>query len=226
MTTDCGSFCFVTDNGGGSYNSHDVDNGYTVLSSPIFDATLYVNPQLNYFRRYLNIFGKPQNDTMKINLSNGIDTVLIEAIDSSDVTNGTWVGSSFQISALILPTANMQLTVKVSDFAPGNLVEGALDQFEITGQIIDKITPTIPSVSDFNTYPNPFNNEVIISYNLTSYSASSVIRVKDILGREVFQQTLYESSGKIHFGKDLIAGIYLVTLENSKSSTTRKIVKE
>lgn len=227
VTSDCGSYCFVTDNGGEPYNNNDVDNGNTILSSPIFDATIYVDPYINYYHRFLDIdgFGQP-NDLMDITLSNGLTSVLIESIDATDPSNGTWVSSAIQISNLIAPTANMQLSIEVSDLMPGNIVEGAIDQFEITGVLWTKIDKTDESIISFSAFPNPFSNEITINYDLKLYSASSVIIVKDILGRELIRQKISDVHGKLQLGKNLSAGIYIVILENGNTSIAKKIVKE
>ncbi len=227
VTSDCGTFCFVTDNGIGPFNIHDVDNGNTILNSPIFDASIYLNPTINYYRRFIDVlgFGQP-NDTMTIRLSNGITSVTVEAINASDVQNGNWVAFTYPIASLITPTANMQLSIEVADYNPGNIVEGAFDQFEITGQLINKVNQISEISSALSAYPNPFNNDVIINYKLESYNTSSVISVKDILGKTIYTEKLSQSSGQLKLGKNLRPGIYLIVLENDQSTTFKKIIKE
>src|SRR6185295_7208641 len=92
VSGDCGENCYVTDNGGAPYNQHDVDGGYTNLYSPFFDATIYNNPVVNYYRRLLciNGLGTP-NDSMVISILNGTDSMNIEMIGPNDPQNGTWV---------------------------------------------------------------------------------------------------------------------------------------
>lgn len=227
VTSDCGSFCFVTDNGTGPFNTHDVDNGNTILNSPIFDATIYIDPSINYYRRFIDVLGFSQpNDTMVIRLSNGITSVIVETINPIDGQNGDWVAFSYPIASLITPTANMQLSIEVADYNPGNIVEGAFDQFEITGQLINKINQISEKNATLNVYPNPFNNEVIIHYKLDSYNTSSVISVKDILGKTIFTEKLIQLSGQLKMGKNLSPGIYLIVLENGQSTTFKKVIKE
>ncbi len=227
VSSDCGSFCFVTDNGGPPANLHDVDNGNTILTSPVFNASIYVNPTINYFRRFIDISGfGVQNDSIIIRLSNGIDTVIVDVADAFTIDNGTWVGVSFAVSAFLTPTATMQLSIEVFDNNPGNLVEGAFDQFEITGELINNINSDNAIRSDLYAYPNPFNNDIIIEYNLKSYTTSSILYIKDLMGRIVLRQPLSNSSGQFRLGKNLSSGIYLIVLESNQSSTIRKIVKE
>lgn len=227
VISDCGSFCFVTDNGGPPANINDVDNGNTILTSPVFNAINYINPYINYYRRFIDISGfGVQNDSMIIRLSDGTDTLIVEVADAFNIDNGTWVGVSFPISAFLTPTATMQLSIEVFDYNPGNLVEGAFDQFEITGELINNIKKDDAILSNLYAYPNPFSNDIIIDYNLKSYTTSSILYIKDLMGRIVLRQPLSESSGQLRLGKNLSSGIYLIVLENNQSSIIRKIVKE
>ena len=222
--TDCGPNCFVTDNGGDPYSSHDVDNGNTILTSPVFDATLYLNPTVNYYRRYMTFSGTP-NDTMIIRLSNGITTVDLERIAPDDFSIGMWLGVSFPIQSFLTPTANMQLSVEVMDNPPGNIVEGAFDQFEITGILLSKIDQ-LTIQNELSVYPNPFNSEILMRYSLKDYTESAKFIVRDITGRIVYQQKLAGSTGTIQLGKELLPGIYIAYLNNGSDSTVKKIVKE
>ena len=228
VQSDCGTYCFVTDNGSGPYNLHDVDDGNTILTSPVFDATIYINPYVNYYRRFLDLrsgMNQP-NDTMHIRLTNGITTVDFEVVDPHIFNGGIWTGVSQQMSSYITPTANMQLIVEVSDAIPGNIVEGAFDQFEITGQLIDKIENTVSKNSFLNAFPNPFSNEILINYDLADYTTSSSVLIKDMTGRLIESQKLTDRSGQLHLGKNLSPGIYLVILENGHNNSFTKIIKE
>src|SRR5205823_5881770 len=91
VSIDCEARCYVTDNAGTSYSDHDVDNGNTILTSPIFDGTIYTNPSIDYYRWFIDILGSgTPNDTMKISLTNGSTTVLLETILHNTTGNGSW----------------------------------------------------------------------------------------------------------------------------------------
>ena len=224
ITGDCGAKCFVTDNGGSPYNNHDVDNGNTILTSPVFDATIYNNPIISYYYRYLciNGVGTP-NDTMKISLTNGTNTVIIQAIDPNNPSNGTWVYSSFPIQSLITPTATMRFSVEVSDNAPGNIVEGALDQFEVTGQLTLNMNEPSRESSAFTVYPNPFTNEFTINISQIN-NPSAILTVKEAIGKTVFTGNA-AATENVRLGKDWSSGIYTITLQSLGSITTKKVVK-
>lgn len=226
VNSDCSDTCFVTDNGGAPYNSTDVDNGTTILTSPAFDGTIYQNPTISYYRRYLCINGTGNpNDTMKIALSNGVTSVELEAVEPFNPSNGTWVQFSAPIPGNLALTANMHLIVTVSDNAPGNIVEGALDQFEVNGTLINSV-PVSPITSDFSVYPNPFSESILISCNSVNNSTSSKVIVRDILGKIVFIKDGLGSNGSFQFGAEFPKGVYMVQLINGNEIISRKVVKD
>jgi choice-of-anchor B domain-containing protein len=228
VATDCGNNCFVTDNGGGSFSAHDVDNGNTILTSPVFDATIYVNPTLNYSHRYLAVSytSSQPNDTMFVRLSNGIISVIVEFFGPFNGTNGVWRPSSFPISSLITPTANMQLSIECADNLPFNIVEGAFDQFEISGQLLTGVSGIEKKENVLSVSPNPFSNETRIFYNWTSPTEKHSLIIRDIFGRIVCNRITSDQSGTIVMGQDLNAGIYFLSLDNEQSKQVMKIVKE
>lgn len=82
---DCRDQAMITDNGGGGGWDNDVDQGSTILTSPEFDATLYTNPVISYYRWFLNIGttnGQP-DDSMKVYLTDGTLTVPLELLGPS-----------------------------------------------------------------------------------------------------------------------------------------------
>ncbi|MBK7572364.1 MAG: T9SS type A sorting domain-containing protein [Bacteroidetes bacterium] len=226
VTTDCSDSCFVTDNGGAPYNATDVDNGNTILTSPVFDGTIYLNPTLSYYRRYLcvNGTGSP-NDTMRISINNGSTTVRVETVGPNDPTNGNWIQHTVLLSSLITVTSTMSMIVEVEDQSPGNIVEGALDQFEITGQLINSVPNTIGSES-INAYPNPFSNNITINYTLANYSNSIKLIVRDILGKTILEKSGLAGKGNVQIGAELPSGIYMIELTDGINRMTQKVVKQ
>jgi len=225
VVNDCSELCFVTDNGGGGYNDHDVDDGFTRITSPVFDLTSYTNPYLNYSRWFKELGGNPNNaDTLYIRLSNGITNSLVEAISYNAPGSGTWVNHSVQISSLLTPTANMLLTVYIEDKSgSGNPLECGFDKFQISdGPLaVDEITN---SEINFSVSPNPFGDELIIS----NYSENKIqeLKIIDLTGRIVFEKNISESSNEINLNASFLqSGIYLVQILSDKKSEIIKIVK-
>ena len=120
----------------------------------------------------------------------------------------------------------MQLTVEITDYNPGNVLEGAFDQFEVTGPLVSGIKKEAAANIKLSAFPNPFNDEIVIEYNLNKTSGKSFISIKDVLGKEVFKNSLFDKSGSIRLGKDLPKGIYLLTINDNTEVRTMKLVKE
>ena len=139
IESDVGDFCYVTGNDGSI--SDNVNNGFTTLQSPIFDATGFENPQLNYHRWFYlqdsNFL--PSDDTLYIYISNGIDTVNLETFTNNDVLEAKWQQKNFLLQEVIAPSAEMQLFYEVNDNGVGHLVEAAFDLFRL------KEGPPIPN---------------------------------------------------------------------------------
>ncbi len=129
VATDFGDYCFVTGNGGSGI-VNNVNDGTTLLTSPAFDLTGYTNPELRYYR-YLAL-QDGSNDTLRIQISNGIETVTVEEVRDGDPFEYGFHQSIANISALLQPTDNMHLIVSISDNpTSGHVVEAAFDLFEV-----------------------------------------------------------------------------------------------
>ncbi len=134
VATDFGDYCFVTGNGGSGI-VNNVNNGTTLLTSPAFDLTGYTNPELRYYR-YLAL-QDGSNDTLRIQITNGIETVTVEEVRDGDPFEYGFHQSIANISALLQPTDNMHLIVSISDNpTSGHVVEAAFDLFEVVEELV------------------------------------------------------------------------------------------
>lgn len=95
--------------------------------------------------------------------------------------------------------------------------------------IIDSTTTSIPvleGVEQFTAYPNPFNGKTIIQFELLDLAPSTSLVVKDLLGREVYQQSITQSKGYLELGDNWEAGIYFIQIMTDNAlSSPLKIVK-
>ncbi len=133
VSGDCTDFAYVTGNDGGSAGNDDVDDGNTVLTSPIFDAT---NNSVNYVEYYKWFAvgggnGGVSADELTISITNGTTTALLETITLISPNLNIWTHSTIDIAQHITPTATMQLIIETADIPMGNLVEAAFDKFSI-----------------------------------------------------------------------------------------------
>ena len=79
----------------------------------------------------------------------------------------------------------------------------------------------------FNAYPNPFNDKIVIDYQLqNNIKSEAELIVTDVVGRKVKNIKINETEGKIILEDLTDTGIYFVTIVNKNGSTKPlKIVK-
>jgi choice-of-anchor B domain-containing protein len=226
VSSDCSNIAYVTGNGGGSAGTDDVDNGTTILTSPVFDLSTYIQPYVNFSRWFYNGGGSgAPNDTLSISLDNGLTTVLIDTAMATSLGSSTWVNKTFKVSNFITPTATMKLIVKTGDVASsGHIVEAGLDKFFVSESPSGIIENKENNIS-LNAFPNPSTSEISITYDLKNLHSLAVMNVVDITGRIIEKISIGQASGTIVLNK-LTAGIYFINITNgSEVSTPVKIIK-
>jgi len=227
-SADCSNKCYITDNGTGAYNNHDVDNGNTVLTSPVFDASIYINPSIEYARWFVNSGGSgTPNDSMNIYLTDGSNTMLIETVTMNSPGQASWHDSNILISSIMPVSSSMQIIVDVNDQNPGHILEGGLDHFRITGQLnVGLRNLTSGSLNLMQAYPNPFQNKTAVRYSNTEVGDTR-IELLDAMGKIVEQTKLTAKAGEIFVGQGLSAGVYFVRIQSDFGhSETLKLIKQ
>ena len=123
--------CFLTDHGLGN---SDVDDGDTILTSPLLDASSSGTAILSYYRWYSSDTGATADDIFEVEISNddGSTWVDVETVGpTGPETGGGWTEKSFVISQFIAPTAQMRVRFIASDFGDGGIVEAGVDGVRI-----------------------------------------------------------------------------------------------
>ncbi|MFZ9943432.1 MAG: carboxypeptidase regulatory-like domain-containing protein, partial [Bacteroidia bacterium] len=215
---DCRDQAYVTDNGGGQAGSSDVDGGNTVLTSPVFDGTQFLNPYVNYYRWFFNAGGQGNpNDTLTVKLSNGTTTATLETVLNNSTGNGTWVSKSYQIAAFLAPTNNMQFIIETADWPGpgGHIVEGGLDKFEV---VEGPASVTENQFQAPTVFPNPSTGSFTVLNPLSQ--GDGLLLVSDLSGRIVEQVNFRQGESQIKFGDTLAKGTYLVSLQTQSGSTS------
>lgn len=212
-TGDCGNFAFVTGLSGASASSNNVDNGYTEITSPLMDLTSYVDPYINYSRWFASPSNVPvgNRDTLFIRLSDGVNTVTLEAVSNLTPGISTWVNSSFRVSNFIVPGAAMRLKVFIEDKPnSGNYLEGGFDDFSVTEGFtgIDENSETIA----FSIYPNPGNGTFQLSLSDKSPANSMHLTIHDYVGRLISSEEIVENEGHLYGSNQLNPGVYIIGL--------------
>lgn len=226
VASDCGAECYVTDNDGGGAWDNDVDQGNTILTSPAFDATQYSNPHVRYYRWFYNggLTNGAPDDSMKIFLTDGINTVLIESIGPNS-SSSQWNQVTYRIADYMTPTASMRLIVDVGDPGPVfNIVEGGLDKFEVVE--VTGISEGQSSAYGLSASPNPFEGQTMVRFSgLEGQSAQ--LQVFDMSGRLVQQKAVWPGMPGIWVGEGLPAGFYTARLmDEAGASAFIRLVKQ
>lgn len=152
VTGDYGRNCFMTGNGGGQAGTDDVDDGTTILTSPVFDLTNYTEPVLSYYRWFYNGGGSGNpDDSLIVSVTNGTQTVVLEKNNVSTAPLSQWLFRTYNLKSLIPLTSNMRLIVRTFDSPTGHLVEGGFDLFRIKDSTTIANVPPIVNFSASKT---------------------------------------------------------------------------
>lgn len=137
VTNDYGMECFTTGNGGGAAGNDDVDNGTTILTSPVFDLTTYTEPYVKFYRWFYNGGGTgTPNDNLVVKITNGTATATIETLAYNTPNSNQWNFRDARVEDYVSVTATMQFIIETGDLsASGHLVEAGLDLFRITDSV-------------------------------------------------------------------------------------------
>lgn len=224
LADDFGLKCFVTGNNGSSVAANDdVDFGSSSLTSPAFDVSGYTDPYIRYSRWFFDGSenGNVPDDVMSIKINNGSQQVVLENVSSSA---NQWTPRQFRISDFITPTNNMRLIVDVSDLSLGNpnIVEGALDKFEVLEASILSVNE-LEAIQNLSVYPNPSNGVLHVKFNNPT-EESVQVSILNMLG-EIVATKPAEKLLQHDVVFDLSnqpQGLYLVRLKTEHSEKTLK----
>jgi len=217
---DCGEQAYVTGNGGGGPGADDVDDGNTVLSSPLFDLTSVWAPALRYHRWFFNDGGAgTPNDRMRISLDNGTTTVVLEEITASGSASG-WIARNYLVENFIEPSSTMRLVVFIVDDNPGHLVEGGFDRFEVVST--SGVGIGEPATTAFNVYPNPTEGRVRVALD---HDQEGSLIIMDATGRMVLGPVRVQG-GSLELDLRVPAGTYMAqcTLASGERIIRRLVI--
>ncbi len=205
-TGDCSDFCFVTGNNGGGFNTDDVDNGFTQLTSPFFDLSSYSDPYINYERWFADFGG---GDSMRISLSNGTISNTIETIIFATPGSSAWQPRSFRVLDFMTPSSTMHLTVYTADVGSSSILECGLDKFLVSEGPLGLATINNDKKNAI-AYPNPFADNLTVSNNELLIKDISVF---DLTGREIVSMKLNNNDRivKLNF-RNIVKGVYILKL--------------
>jgi choice-of-anchor B domain-containing protein len=213
---DCGVNCFVTGNDMAQHpDSDDVDGGFTLLTSPTMDLTSYSDPHLFYRRWFYCEHGAPPNDTLKVAVSNGFTTVVLDEIGAFGPQFYQWVPRSFRLSDYLTITNSMQVLYLVSDFDPDvNITEAGVDYFLVTNT--DVLDIAEENKDDFQVFPNPFATV----FTIQNAEIGAHLTVFNAQGVSVHEQEVKTKSVQLEL-PHVPSGLYFIKINNQ----VKKIMK-
>jgi len=224
LNTDLGDHCYVTGNGGGTAGQDDVDEGITVLSSPTMNLSTMVDPYLTYYTWFANpAQGGVGDDRMEIRLSDGNTEVVVETL--TGFTSQWRPQSTIRVKDHFPnPTANMQVSFEAGDYDEQQLVEAAVDLFEVTDFLTD-VETAIDENIQITASPNPFHEELVINYSLENVDNNTQLDIHNALGQVVYSTPVTNAQATHTVNKQLNAGIYFIQITNGqKISKPVKVV--
>jgi choice-of-anchor B domain-containing protein len=227
VTTDCDSRAFVTGNTGTTSSDDDVDNGATILVSPIFDPTNLVNPQLDFSYWFYTGGGSgTPNDSLSVYIHNGSTINRLFFANVNSTNNSTWVHKSIVLSSAIPITPTMRVYIRIADNAPGHIVEGGFDKFQVFEGSNGISNLSNNSNEGISVFPNPSYGKFFITIDRAIAQKTYEIKVYNLLGKEIF--TSVHPSNEQNQTIDLSGnanGVYFIQLKTASGITTKKIIK-
>lgn len=153
INIDLGEACLLTGNGGGTAGTDDVDDGFTQVVSPYFDATTYSSPVMSFYRWFANAGGSgTPDDELIIAVDNNQRVDTLKVVNSSDPNLSQWYFEEFELTRFTTLTDSMRLIVSTSDQPfSGHLVEAAIDLFRITDSTRVIAAPIADFTQDLDT---------------------------------------------------------------------------
>ncbi|MEJ6616743.1 MAG: choice-of-anchor B family protein [Crocinitomicaceae bacterium] len=207
VSNDCGDFAFVTGNAPQpNPDVDDVDKGTTNLISPVIDLSGFADPYVNYTRWFYSFYGPADSDdTLRVVVSNGIQTVEIEKVGGGIFIPNGWIEKSFRISDFITLTSTMQFFFNTSDEDPNvNITEAAIDKFFI----IESFDLGVEQLeNEIKVYPNPVQNQLTVKTKILN----APYRMLSMEGAEVKKGVLTTELKSIGVS-DLKSGVYFLSI--------------
>lgn len=238
-----GTVCWVTDSrAGASASTWDVDDGTTILTSPIIPTWEMSDPHVRYSRWYSTGVGNPDIDAFVVELStNGGGSWPIK-LEDTEVTTNAWIEVDISLNAFAVPSSLTRFRFTAQDTGVGGVVEAALDRFMVydgveqaAGTHVTLPTPALRDLYVSPGWPNPCTSDQEFRLEFALPGAGPVaVGVYDVRGRRV--ASLVEGrleagphavrwDGRDRRGGPVPAGVYFVRVQADGDLRTRKLVR-
>jgi choice-of-anchor B domain-containing protein len=219
---DNGEQAYVTGNDGGNVGRDDVDDGFVFLTSPPMELSNYNNPYLTFQYWFVNGGGNsPANDNFLVEVTNGLDTVVILDTDQSI---SSWIPSdTFYLEDYIQVNDEVRVIFSTGDLPTnGHIVEAGVDDFRVEGEKTVN-NEEIFAGFELNAFPNPYTS--FFTMSLQGKFDGQIIAT-NALGQIVYQQDT-QGQEQIELGTNWENGIYTIQLvAESETIQQLKVIKQ
>lgn len=218
LNGDIGNKCYVTGNSEtGQAGAADVDNGTVVLRSPNMDLLAYTDPYLSFHYWFVNESGNTPDDTLKIIMTNGADSVRLAFYRG---VNRAWSPQiNLRIADFLPLSNNMHAYFITADLGNPNLVEAGIDAFAIIEAAALSVVPNAPNSTPLRAFPNPFAQ----SFSLELAANTQSVEVFNALGQRVERIAVPANTSLVNLGQNWAsAAIYFVCPDGKNCIKVRK----
>lgn len=205
--------CYVTGNGYGALGDFDVDQGTTILSSPLINFNGITQPALEVYVWFGVWQGSSlPNDSMNIYLVRGQERMLLESITK---TTAGWVQKKYTLPQQLGDGWTFQVTVSdLPGTGLGHLVEGGIDGFQLLDRTVGMELPEQPKTS-WTVYPNPFNQHLRVEWP-TNLEGPAEFSLTNLTGQVLWRQIISRNEEFLVPG-NLSPGFYLGQLKHQQA---------
>jgi choice-of-anchor B domain-containing protein len=223
---DMGDMCYMTGNGGSTAGFDDLDDGYTLLTSPLIHCENYRAPELRFSYWFYDAAGTgTPNDTLNATISLLINGLWRDTVVRTIRTSASAWQSSGKITLSPLRPTQVRVAFRVADAVPGHVVEAAIDSFSFYDALANGVSEADANIV-LKAYPNPFSTSLNMDYQFVESFKDAHLILYDVLGKAVWSQPILNSTGTLHCETPLSAGVYMAQVTvDGRVSRSIKIVK-
>ncbi|HLF65485.1 MAG TPA: choice-of-anchor B family protein [Saprospiraceae bacterium] len=208
LPDDFGPNAFVTGNAGGDAANDDVEQGYTLLSSPTMDLTDLNVPVLSYSPWICERLIEEQ--VYFVLVSNGSDTVAVDTITTLAL-GGFWqTPDEIELKGMLEITDQIQVHFLVQDIlGTDNVIKAALDRVVVYDAMPSAVSDQYTGLGELRIYPNPVNDILYVILTSETVKADKLV-LFNVLGQPVASAMMSENWGVLEIGNTVPSGIFLV----------------
>jgi choice-of-anchor B domain-containing protein len=189
----------------------EVSGGTTWLVSPVMDLTSAIEPKIS-FDYWLCEFPPNQYEGLRVWLTNGVDTFLLEQL-ANDTISGSWQSKYYDNLPLQAPLDQIRFMVSATDTTSGvgdYTLKVHLDKFKLsqsglsTGEILE-------SGKYFKVYPNPVTGSTVYMKPQSKLAGEvTTVKILDVHGRVLSTNAIPSGQNEINIDHTLKNGMYYI----------------